>query len=145
MAKVQDLTGALLALWVARHDPRCEGLRWDRVEDYWIGFGTIGSSPEFPCLIITDAKPIDRVLLSTKHHATIYAPHEDWAQGGPIISANAIAFVGEPGGVEENGQWCAYFSDGPDAWEGRGETHLIAAMRARVASKYGDTVPDEVA
>lgn len=119
MAKVSELAGVALAYWVGRADGADIGPEWNQGPDYVMIGGHSG-------------RPMQR-----------YAPHEDWAQGGPLIQKHAIAFAGEPGGSQGNGQWLAYFSDGPDAWEGRGDTHLVAAMRAIVAIAYGDSVPDE--
>jgi hypothetical protein len=91
----------------------------------------------------------------------------DWAQGGPIIERDQI-FLDPPHEVHYNGgpnagwkrydQWTATVSartrtlplnDTPKALgmpggvgRGAGETPLIAAMRAKVASHYGDEVPD---
>lgn len=120
MTRVADLTGAELDLWVAR----ASGAK-----------KVAGTSAGGACWFMPDGKYVDQ-------HTTqrTFAPSMYWAQGGKIIAENAIAFAGEPGGADGNGQWLAYFSDGPDAWEGRGDTHLIAAMRAFVASKFGETV-----
>lgn len=91
----------------------------------------------------------------------------DWAHGGPLIESNQI-FMNPPSDVHYNGGpnngWKSF-----DYWRatvsarvrtltpknemqealkvrgvgrGNGETALIAAMRAFVASFYGDEVPD---
>jgi hypothetical protein len=139
--RTADLTGALLALWAARHDPRCVDITWKQVNDDWIGYGTIGSSPEFPCLIVTDAPVIKRLKLAREHGAEIYAPHEDWAQGGPIIESERILVAPE----YEGGWNAAVYGDSEESLCVEfGPTLLIAAMRAYVGSKFGGTVPDEV-
>lgn len=70
--------------------------------------------------------------------APAYAPHEDWAQGGLLIDKYLIE-VERPRKGEHVGQWSAWM-DGDNAC-GYGETALIAAMRALVASVYGAKVP----
>ena len=85
----------------------------------------------------------------------------DWSQGGPIIEREGILLRPlRRGGHTLDGQWLAMF-DGENTgtmvqWVKRtdwirhywsGPTPLIAAMRAFVASRLGDTpeVPDELA
>ena len=79
----------------------------------------------------------------------------DWKQGGPIIERERIAIVASTG-YDTDGplEWCAsvgafsHYIDEPlpfrsyrhDPPVGSGATPLIAAMRAHVASKFGDTV-----
>lgn len=121
--KTNELTGASLDFWVAR----AEGAMID----------SQGRA------VLRQAIGKERALyVCPVRTQRTFAPSMYWAQGGPIIAQRAIAFAGEPGGTEGNGQWLAYFSDGPDAWEGRGDTHLVAAMRAVVCRVYGDEVPD---
>ena len=66
----------------------------------------------------------------------------DWSQGGPIIEREAILFH-----PAANQRFMAFFrKTGTSGIVGFGETHLIAAMRAYVASKLGDEVeiPEEL-
>lgn len=73
-----------------------------------------------------------------------YSPTQDWQTGGPIIERERISLLT----VTVN------LGSAPPAWAanvigmpvhaGIGKTFLVAAMRAYVASKMGDTVPDEV-
>ena len=67
-------------------------------------------------------------------HVPQYAPAYDWSQGGPIIERNGIwmSHRGEKwfATVEAKGS----FQEAP--------TPLIAAMRAFVASRFGDEVED---
>lgn len=66
-----------------------------------------------------------------------------WAQGGPIIEREQIGLVPCVGG-----HWAAFTGLGEDdVREIRGPTLLFAAMRAFVASKFGDVVevPDVLA
>lgn len=113
MTAVAELTGADLALWVGRAASADFGPDCHQGEYIIIG-GHSGTPPQ------------------------VYAPHEDWAQGGPLLEAYAIGF--EP---ISDAEWLA--EDHITLSSGRGPTPLIAAMRALVASVYGDTVPDEVA
>lgn len=66
----------------------------------------------------------------------IRQPSTAWQHGGPIIERQRIAleFL--------DGEWCAW-SPGPqraDSGDGRGDSPLVAAMRAYVASRFGETV-----
>jgi hypothetical protein len=64
-----------------------------------------------------------------------YSPSTDWAQAGVIIDREAIGFI-----PLSDAEWLA--EEHITAHRGRGPTHLIAAMRAYVASKFGDEVSD---
>lgn len=111
--KVSELTGAALEYWVAK----AEGLP-----------------------LSVEANQGDYILIGTgRGDMAKFSPSADWSQGGPIIERDNIRLqpprhapqwtadcVGEGGVV--------HFADGP--------TPLIAAMRAKVASKYGGEVPD---
>ena len=57
----------------------------------------------------------------------------DWSQGGPIIERENICINAENG---PNNEWEACAPPYEDGYFGT--TALIAAMRARVASVYGD-------
>lgn len=77
------------------------------------------------------------------HGNSTYRPSSDWSQGGPIIEHARIQIV--PQQVNHL-RWSAYIDEGfqPGALpiEQYGETPLQAAMRAYVAAKFGDEVPD---
>ena len=66
----------------------------------------------------------------------IRQPSTAWEHGGPIIARERIAleFL--------DGEWCAWAPSPqrPDCGDGRGETPLVAAMRAYVASRFGETI-----
>ena len=74
----------------------------------------------------------------------LYSPSTDWSQGGPLIEQYRID-IGAPMETK-SGPW-----DASTEWgllNGiEGDTPLIAAMRAIVAAKLGDTVevPSELA
>lgn len=113
--KVAELSGEKLALWAAR----AAGYK----------AAIIDSIAGSHCFIL----PSDEYA----HVMAPFRPHEDWAQGGPIIEREELCLDFEGDG------WGSYFkADGPDNRMG-GPTPLIAAMRAFCASKYGGTVPDE--
>jgi hypothetical protein len=116
------LTGAQLDYWVAK------------AEDEFAAFITDGA-----CHCAVDDE-----------HTFRFAPSTDWERGGPIIEREGIAvWRGE-------GEWCAtHPSTVESAYSGRhgyidvdrfdsaaGATPLIAAMRAYVASKFGEDTPE---
>jgi hypothetical protein len=90
-----------------------------------------------------------RVRRSTIEHASgiheqwpggnwewIRQPSTAWEHGGPLIERERIAleFLDD--------EWCAW-APGPqraDGGDGRGQTPLVAAMRAYVASKFGERI-----
>ncbi|RQV20650.1 DUF2591 domain-containing protein [Burkholderia cenocepacia] len=123
--KVSDLEGRLLDFWVARAEGNLvhgySSLENVVVEHYGIGGEIEGRSP----------------LAS-------WAPSTEWDSGGPIIDH-------VPFGIFErvDGGWAAgIYRPQPGmrdlciAYQ-TGDTLLIAAMRAYVASKFGEEVPDE--
>lgn len=73
-----------------------------------------------------------------------YQPSKDWSQAGPIIEREGITIC--ESARDYSGQpWmaCIGFSVWADEHEWiNGGTMLIAAMRAFVASKFGEEVPD---
>ncbi len=76
--------------------------------------------------------------IAVKGRSETYRPDTNWSQGGPLFSKHLIEFV-----VEHEDVICAVLCDdyGMQVSEFRcGETHLIAACRAIVAAKLGDTV-----
>jgi hypothetical protein len=79
----------------------------------------------------------------------VYAPHEDWAQGGPIIDRADIDVFGND--KDYRASLCLHARHPHRNVRSRfpmhGETKLAAAMRCFVASKLGDEVdvPEELA
>ena len=115
--KVSELSGALLALWVARAN------EWkvEREDE---------SLPDFICW--------DERGEPFSFGACGYRPYENWAQGGQIIERECIAIDPLTRSGRKSNHWQAQVWT-PYAVE-TGETPLIAAMRAYVASKLGDEV-----
>lgn len=76
-------------------------------------------------------------------HTKRYNPWEDWALGGPLIERidpeerRVPKVLGGDRGAEV---WIALGDDDARAGFGSGENRLIAATRAYVAAKLGDTV-----
>lgn len=71
-----------------------------------------------------------------------YSPSTDWSHGGPLIAKHRIDLT-----FDRDGLVFAYLCDqdglelpSSNKWEAFGETHLIAACRAIVASVLGETV-----
>lgn len=66
-----------------------------------------------------------------------FTPSTDWLNGGPIIERERIWLS------DDNQEWIASCRPHIDDAIHSGPTPLIAAMRAYVASKFGDTVEDK--
>jgi len=117
--KVSELTPPLLDHWVARAEGlTLKGRWWCRDSKEWC----------------------------TVEH---FAPSARWAVGGPIIERERIAFAQLVAAFHQNlGRWEAHVDGQVAQGElsgsacGFGPTQLIAAMRAHVASKFGEEVPD---
>lgn len=133
MTAVAELTGADLALWGGRAASADFGPDCHQGEYIIIG-GHSGTPPQ------------------------VYAPHEDWAQGGPLIKqyniqlgppTNPVHRCGGPnGGRGQSGVWTACTwtrgANGRRSIALHETEPLVAAMRCIVRVVYGDTVPDEV-
>lgn len=118
MKRVADLEGAELDLWVAKADG-VDAVLSDACAD--------GSR--------------DAVTFYCRDHDGIldgrcYRPSKHWGDGGPLLEKYAIGFH-----PISDAEWQA--EEHITCCTGRGATPLIAAMRAFVASKFGETV-DEV-
>lgn len=82
-------------------------------------------------------RPMEEELGDYGVTASRYSPSTDWAQGGPIIERERIMVGPETEYADGSWLWEAC------TWTGRtqnGPTPMIAAMRAYVASKFGDEV-----
>ncbi|MDT0215831.1 DUF2591 family protein [Alcaligenes sp. AB3] len=76
-------------------------------------------------------------VVANGHTLHRYCPSTEWSHGGPIIEREKIDIEYRA----RQKQWFAMIDlkdSLPREW---GETCLIAAMRAYVSSKYGDSVP----
>lgn len=136
--KTAELEGALLDYWVAK----ATGMPlYECGTDAWPGNGKVFREGfEHPILTVGLMGIQGGVFIEQSGEAEAWRPSQDWADGGPIIDREKIvtdfddrlwgAAIRKPGSLE-------HMSCGP--------TPLIAAMRAYVASKFGDTVPDEQA
>jgi hypothetical protein len=144
--KTNELTGALLDYWVAR----ALGYR------FWKE--TRGASDPYTLCVLqkpgdrepwmrtqnwkaakeryTEAHAFDDIQVGF-FGAGVPAFSADWAQGGPIIERENISLR-----HEVHCGWGAHVS-GQISESCFEPTPLIAAMRAYVASKFGDEVPDE--
>ena len=135
--RTADLEGALLDAAVAR----AEGKLFDLMNDEWgeraAYLVLMVNLPEFPLPVVGDKVK--------------YCPSSQWQVGGPIIERERIATAwlwsaDEQGAVSR--LWCAfigakapwYIDERMSTANGTGPTPLIAAMRAYVASKFGEEV-----
>jgi hypothetical protein len=113
--KTSELTGALLDYWVAK----AEGLD--------------------PCIV----NDVDGIAQCTTGYFETFSPSTNWAQCGPIIDRERITILFHPEEWQASvGDYIPMLDNDPP--HGTGTTPLIAAMRALVASKFGDEVPDEI-
>ena len=116
--KVSELEGVLLDCWVAKATGRT-----DVALDTEVGPVIANDSIEDPS-------------------GEWFEPSTNWSQGGPIIKREEITIHHCD---SWNGKWCAgivIWLPDHDDWH-HGPTPLIAAMRAYVASKFGDEVADD--
>jgi hypothetical protein len=162
--KVSELTGAELDYWVAKAEGwsffASRHRQWHVTEpsgeEHYLDW------PE-PFDSKTGKKNEDPPAWSIIHECG-FAPSTDWSQGGPIIEREWIQLVYGywpyekelGGGIGQKMQaWRAFigelvcslsYEDSTELDYGDhskfGPTPLIAAMRAYVASRYGDSVED---
>jgi hypothetical protein len=136
--KVEDLDGALLDYWVAK----AEG--WDffwSKHNYWSVTQPNGEQ-YVACSDWTQYDAYSGGKNKIPHPSEAldnFCPSADWAQGGPIIEREVIGF-GTP--ISDLG-YQAFLHKESGVVVAWGQTHLIAAMRVYVKSKFGDEAPDE--
>jgi hypothetical protein len=111
--KVSELSGALLDYWVARANG------WTRKAGAWV-----------------DSQGVEQYA-----PAVCYDPSHAWELAGPIIERESIDLVAWDAQMDM--AWCGARKVGDRTIKTFGPTPRIAAMRSFVASKFGDTVPDE--
>jgi hypothetical protein len=79
--------------------------------------------------------------------ASKFSPSADWSQGGPIIEREGISIYPDCHIDSKDPEPGVWFSQSWQQAQGdteySGSTPLTAAMRAYVASKFGEEVPDE--
>ena len=121
MTRVSDLIGAELDYWVARAD----GIHAEQLE--------IRDVPRTEWKICVHTEPPIPGWMSKPPYVLSYSTV--WAQGGPLIDKYLIE-IERPKKGENIGKWSAWI--GFTQACGYGETALIAAMRALVASVYGE-------
>lgn len=110
--RISELEGALLDAAVAK----AEGYKWDVASDQ-----RIRAQTRWP-----------------RSDEEIFEPSTDWADGGPIIERERIAICFGDNASGWLAASCAGMGD--DEWGHCSRAPLIAAMRAYVASKFGEEV-----
>lgn len=123
--KVSELEGALLDAAVAKAEGR-----------HWVIYENQCLTMEFT----SDEVPVYTGSLWLYR----YSPSTEWADGGPLIERELIC-VSFGFNQEQFPGWSALigperYGDDADDCGVMGPTPLIAAMRTRVASKFGDVV-----
>ena len=121
MKKVQDLEGAELDYWVARAEGFDKTTEQQQRDHLYLKI--IGDACHLPS-------------------GGAYRPSSDWSQAGPIIDRGEVAGIspakkGKPGWEATA---CSLSAKSTRAHYGR--TALVAIMRAYVAGRFGDEVPD---
>ena len=121
MKKVDELDGAELDYWVANG----EGL--DKPRDQQEGNQLY-------------LKIIGEFCYSPSGGA--YRPSSDWSHAGPIIDRGEVAGISPAGNGRPGWEATACGLSAISTRAQYGRTALIAIMRAYVAGKFGDEVPD---
>ncbi|NKI68891.1 DUF2591 domain-containing protein [Collimonas pratensis] len=125
MMEINKLSGALLDFWVARSEGDTAEILTDEKGDFCVREHRLesGSVTRGP-----------------------FEPSSNWMDGGGIIQREGIGiaklFQSVDGAIEYGKEWAALALDDEIVMEG--PDPLTAAMRVFVASKFGESVPDEV-
>jgi hypothetical protein len=108
--------------------------------DYWVARAKGLNAKMVPVRPKNDAV-VCKVTLHLENRKTpkkmYYTPSWRWEIAGPIIEQHGCSITAVP-----EGGWSAY-DDSTGKWFW-GESILVAAMRAFVASKFGELVPDGI-
>ena len=106
----------------------------DELLDYWVAMASDLNPVLHKVGKTHDGGEVYIEHVSCKGHA-FYRPSADWSQAGPIIDRMKPTsfYYWEP-----TDKWTCAWGEGP-RWR-KGETALVAAMRAYVASKFGEEV-----
>lgn len=122
--KVSELSGALLDAAVAK------------AEGHGFRLAPDGASDSLTCWLTSEASYVRELYPPSG----AFDPSTEWAHGGPIIERERISVFTNGSPPEWSALMPARFEGDMDSATGEGPTPLIAAMRAYVASKFGDTV-----
>lgn len=132
MTKVSELIGAELDKWVAR----AHGM-------------IVTAHPVKKGATLTDFwgyEKAEGVHAGPRVAVAIFKPSVNWLYGGPIIERGVIAFWPDSHDDSKDptpGYWLAQtWKQAQDDVSYVGDTPLVAAMRAFVASVYGDEVSE---
>lgn len=125
--RVAELEGALLDFWVGKS----EGFQ-SEYNEY---------EPENGALAFDERIGVQVRAMGRDNRLcwVRYKPSTDWAQGGPIIEREGITVIEGHWGIAFRACVCFCYDFDLNDWID-GDTYLIAAMRAYVASKFGDEV-----
>ncbi len=122
--KTAELIGPALDWAVAE----AEGIQRFVMGNDWPGNSAVDDAADRDRVVICNL--IGRLVVARGGWSDEWKPSASWAQGGPLIDKHRMSFWGGENYVYAV---CA-------GGEGYGLTHLIAACRAIVAAKLGDTV-----
>lgn len=138
--KTAELEGAVLDYYVAKAD----GLPiYAAGTDSWPGNAHVHrESFEHSVVLISLMGMSHGLFIEHSGKSMRYSPSVNWEYAGPIIEHEQIPISPVVGGTWESEYVCWQGEDDADTKTVRGKTPLIAAMRAFVASKFGDEVED---
>ena len=119
--KISDLTGAELDYWIAKADNL--PVRWE--------------FPQYNAAVERGRLFYDFAPEAQIYNYRQFQPSTNWSQGGPLLEKYETYYCRQPG-LGDN-SILHYSETSPNKGQ-HGPTHLIAAMRAIVASVYGDTI-----
>lgn len=122
--KTAELAGPALDWAVAE----AEGIQRFVMGTDWPGNSAVDDAADRDRVVICNL--IGRLVVARGGWSNEWKPSASWAQGGPLIYKHRMSFWGGENYVYAVCAGC----------EGYGLTHLIAACRAIVAAKLGDTV-----
>ncbi|WP_342049892.1 MULTISPECIES: phage protein NinX family protein [unclassified Cupriavidus] len=132
--KVSELEGALLDYWVAMADES-----WTWAHEL---FPTMTLDPKFKGvkLVLFADEEVERCLLvprnAMRQELQHFAPSLSWEHGGPLIARHRIGVMPRGGQT-----WGAWLVDDMEP-SGIAGSPLVAAMRALVASKFGELLEE---
>lgn len=129
--KVSELEGALLDRWVAK------AMGFAHTSAREAAFALDGQAD--PCVFATSSGSL---RLAKADSVTVWNPSTDWVCGGPIIEREGLVIA-----PRAHPEFIATMTWASQPYSGKsaqhiGSTPLIAAMRAFVASKFGEEVGD---